>query len=354
MYKGSINRVGVLVEWSKFNPFLHDKTREMLGQARDETLTSQKMLEIEYGEFPLKGTEIKNTNDRPVEIKSIFDDKGHSFWLKAFASVFALGYVSDKKKQPSDAADKIQKNEGEYDRTMYLNHLLKTPFARIFQALTIFHRPTYKIIGHEHVHILQLNDENKTGVDMLKKNTLNDLTNAGPNEFRLAHKFNNAASLGMMNYLRSDKEIQARLHTVMATGYSKRWHQMPETQHQLWGALISSGLIAPKSIYDELKKSKDAGLERFYNPRKHPVVQALSKMNGESFELNLVYLEIGDPAVKEKHWRENLPQTYGHLLELYGDANGRNRMSVVADPAANKPVSSAVKSSGSATIAGPR
>lgn len=348
-----------MAAWSKFNPFLHNKTREMLDLAQHETLTSRKMLEIEYGEFPLKGADIQHTNDRPVEIKNIFDDKGHSFWLKAFASMFALGYVSDKKKQPqdsqaSDVGNKAQRHEGEYDRTIYLNRLIKTPFARLFQAMTIFHRPTYKIIGHEHVHILQLNDENKTGVDMLNKRTLDDLTNAGPANFRLAHKFNNVVSLGVMKYLRSDKEIQARLHTVIAAGYRKRWHQMPETQHQLWGALISSGLVAPKSIYDELEKSKDTGLEKFYNPRKHPVVQALSKMNGESFELNMVYFEIVDPVVKEKHWRENLPQTYGHLLELYGDPNGRSRLGILAGPAAEKPASPVAKSSGPAISTGPR
>ena len=46
----------------------------------------------------------------------------------------------------------------------------------------------------------------------------------------------------------------------------KRWGRLPETRHELWGALIDAGLSAPKKIHDELKNSTEAGVKDFYKP----------------------------------------------------------------------------------------
>src|SRR5690606_14076498 len=131
------------------------------------------------------------------------------------------------------------------------------------QILTLPFRAAMDTIGHEHVHVLQVHDENKTGLLTTNTSKAKDLLSKADSPLLgMANFLNACASLGTLPYLRNDAEIQARLHTVLAKGYRDRWQQLPATRHELWGALVSSGLNAPPAIRRALDSSAEEGLSR--------------------------------------------------------------------------------------------
>jgi hypothetical protein len=370
----------------------YKRDRDMFNHVAAQTLNSRNVLEIEYGEYPMKGIDIAEVNQRPLSVRGYFEDKKSGAFEKVFNSLLTLGYVRNEKIPARWSPEESEKNT--YDRAIYLNKIFYSPLAQAavlkfahaplataayavavgaktiaatasaavgilknnyflsalmissarwataVQVLTMPFKSVMDTVGHEHVHVLQVYDEHKTGFlaaspgaglceqlvqDKRKENALLSMVYSG----------DNIASIGMLGYLRKDAEIQARLHTVLAKGYREKWHQLPITQHEVWGALISAGLNAPAAIRRELDASTEPGLGRFYQKGLRGAFgRAVQKtVNVHVAQLNAAHTSLMASDVKEKYWREVIPYLYGHLVELYGDPSGRRRMGITEDPA---------------------
>lgn len=371
-----------IMAWFQVRPLnFYKRDREVFKRIASGALTSQDVLAIEFGEFPMRGLDITHMNNRPVQVRHYFQDKNTRLWRKLFFSSITLGYVHGK---PISAVDDGIKTLGEaeaqrHDRAIYLNKLFFSPLAQILigvgfhlpliktavtataasviayfkarwllvaallssarvsmyvQALTMPFKAAMDTIGHEHIHVLQVHDENKTGINMIEMTQCNDLIDTYPRPFlKPLYFLDKILSLGVVGYLRNDAEIQARMHTVLAKGYREKWQQLPVTRHQLWGALISLGLNAPAAIRGELDCSADPGLSRFYQKGVKGAFNraAMKCTSSDVADLNTAHASLFSKQLKEKYWLEILPFLYGHLVELYGDPQGRRRMGIVPE-----------------------
>jgi len=124
-----------------------------------------------------------------------------------------------------------------------------------------------------------------------------------------------------------DVQTEVILHTIMTHG-RQRWGRLPLTPHELWASLIDCGLTAPAKINDKLSSSsKDShllfhrsGLSSYFNSSLRSITDKAAA------ELNAATRAHILSDLKETFWTETLPYLYGHLLELYGDKNGRKLM----------------------------
>jgi hypothetical protein len=341
-------------------------------------MTSHKLLEIDYGHFPPKGLEIDKKNNNMVEVNNPMQDPDSSLMGKVISSVLTAGYVKSKQKVKSTSLNEKGGLKAEFDRTIYLNHLLYSPVG---QALAFFigykiggdlvtalsqpemiqstvdfvkdrwflgmlflsslrHtplaglismavKPAMMTIGHEHVHILQVYDsqENKTGFNIMKNHFKNRANNARGALSKSFNTLDRIASIGLVGYYQHDFEIQARMHNVLVRNYEK-WGRMPTTKHEFWAAMIDGGLNAPKVIHEKLKNSKDGRPQDFLkNTLSSKFNRAAIKLyRPDVVELNVATRSLFSPKLKEQHWEETLPYLYGHLLELYGHKKGRMQM----------------------------
>jgi len=371
----------------------YKRDREMFNHVAAKTLNSRNVLEIEYGEYPMKGIDITRVNQRRLSVRGYFEDKESGWFGKAVSSLLSLGYVRNKK-IPTDWSPEDADGSVTYDRAIYLNKLFYSPLAQAavlklahaplataayavatgvktiaatagaaaallknnillsallvsnarwaiaVQILTSPFKSVMDTVGHEHVHVLQVHDEHKTGFVPTSAGTglceqlVKDKRAENP-LLSMIYLGDDVASIGMLPYLRKDAEIQARLHTVLAQGYREKWHKLPTTRHEVWGALISMGLNAPAAIRRELDASTEAGLGDFYQKGLRGAFgRAVQKtVNVHVAQLNAAHASLMASDVKEKYWREVLPYLYGHLVELYGDPSGRRRMGITEDPA---------------------
>lgn len=374
----------------------YKRDREVYKHIAADTLNSRNVLEIEYGEYPMKGIDITQVNERPVHVRGYFQDKKAGFIGQALATLFTLGYVRNERvplqtQKPED----LQKGEIAFDRAIYLNKpfyspvgqagilkfvhaplasvgyalatgaktlgavaastaaflkdrwllcgmlLSTTRLASVVQLLSMPFKSVMDTVGHEHVHVLQVHDENKTGFIATSQEKgrcakLADDARAKNPLLGFVYLVDNVASFGMTHYFRKDEEIQARLHTVLAKGYREGWHKLPATKHELWGALISAGLSAPAAIRREVEQSAESGVADFYKKSvSGAFARATQKVtNVHVAQLNAAQASLISSEAKERHWREVLPYLYGHLVELYGDLSGRQRMGFVPEKAA--------------------
>lgn len=369
------------------------RDREMFNHVAAQTLNSRNVLEIEYGEYPMKGIDITQVNQRRLSVRGYFEDKKSGTVEKILTSALTLGYVRNEK-IPARWSPEEADGSNTYDRAIYLNKLFYSPlgqaailkfahaplataayavavgaktlaataaaavgllknnyflsalmissarWATAVQVLTMPFKSVMDTVGHEHVHVLQVHDEHKTGFLAtssgagLCEQLVKDKRAENP-LLSMVYSGDNIASIGMLGYLRKDAEIQARLHTVLAKGYREKWHQLPTTQHEVWGALISAGLNAPAAIRQELDASTEPGLKQFYQKGLRGAFgRAVQKtVNVHVAQLNAAHTSLMASDVKERYWREVIPYLYGHLVELYGDPSGRRRMGITEDPA---------------------
>lgn len=371
--------------FQKIRPLnFYKNDRAVFNEAAKGTLTSRRLLEIEYGEYPPKGINIANDNNRPVSIRGYFEDQANSKIGAVILTLVSLGYVDGKPKTPTGETTPVSQNK---DRTIYLNRLLNSPVGQagvfkfiyakmahliafqafmagmykmpfllegaaiiigsaatypllaaafisslrlqpLIQILTLPFRPAMDTIGHEHVHVLQVHDSKETGFNPLQSNLCKNLDLSSTFWRKTVRTIDAVLSFGTVPYLKSDAEIQARLHTVLAKGYRKQWKKLPATRHQLWAALITQGLYAPAAIRKELQETRDSEVKDFYRPGLRGAFHRVADRNTNAHvaELNAVYRNLLRDPQKEAFWRDVLPTLYGHLLELYGDPDGRDRM----------------------------
>lgn len=197
-------------------------------------------------------------------------------------------------------------------------------------------RSTLDILGHEHIHVLQKqNHPANNSFDMLddtvKHMFLANMTPVGKG----INKVDNIVTFGTSRYLINDCEVQARLHTIMVHG-SKRWGSLPKNRHQLWAALHDSGLSMPSSIREEFDreefnnaiKNDFSNASRFWKPElSDKFFRCIRKVfNPEVTELQSAQRSLYNESLRETFWRFSLPLYYGHLLALYGDRHGLDRM----------------------------
>jgi hypothetical protein len=240
------------------------------------------------------------------------------------------------------------------------------PVLHLFGLL----RPFTDIIGHEHIHILQkidLEEKRPPGSfdgirgwhalaripgaitqylrnyaanapHEVKADDYNPLENTfrksarltGP--FRIVRTLDNIMSLGMAPYFRNDFEIQARLHTLLAHG-ARRWGQLPKTREDLWQALDSMGLPMPAEIRAELKEKLKTDFAAAASPfaAGPDIAGSLRRKANMAFAFDAVELQVAQRSLlrmplKLEFWQVTLPYLYGHLLELYGQKEGRRMM----------------------------
>lgn len=335
------------------------------------SMTSQKLLEIDFGHFPPRGLNVNKPNKQIVTIKSIFEDQEHD-WLKKIALCFRVGgYVKHRPlgdKSPRDiyVNKAIYSPLGQYihahvfvflaEKIAPIAKISSLPgllgvsssllgmvfmsslrFAPLVQLLSPIMRGKIETVGHEHIHILQrdrrsLSETRFDSMATLFKNALDVYTNVhAPKSHRLLRSFDRALSfLGSRDYYLFDHEIQARLHVVIANGY-QRWGKVPASRNELWAALIDSGVSAPKSVREELTQFKAKDTQSFQTFCKPGITAKFNHyarqiVDAPTAELNIAYRAHTGKMLKEHFWNATLPYLYGHLLELYGDKEGRAKM----------------------------
>lgn len=188
-------------------------------------------------------------------------------------------------------------------------------------------------IGHEHVHILQKDDleSGKSGFNIVANTLKTKLENALKARAPKRYYLDNMLSGNTVSYFLNDYELQARLHNLVACGYQKHG-RIPMSRHELWAALIDTGVMAPQEIHEELKNSSDRSHEDFHKPGPRSSFNRAARGLADKTvaEMNTAYRAHLFDDLKNKFWRETLPYLYGHLLELYGHETGRQDMGFVS------------------------
>lgn len=171
--------------------------------------------------------------------------------IKAGLTMMASGAILGKRIEPV--------------RTIYLNSFLSYSRA--------------STTGHEATHIMQT-DHAKTLKDAEYKSISDEITlgfwkTAKRQSFakrtweRVQGKHNEKEQKEeSAAYYQRGREIQARMHQILAAGYSK-WGCVPTTKEELWAALIGGGVKPPEEVMRALQQSPSgkAALEKFITVR---------------------------------------------------------------------------------------
>lgn len=337
--------------------------------------TSRQILEVEFGHFPPKGIDFADQNhlDTRVNLRSSLQDKDAGFLTKILTTTMALGYVHGKEQVTGSELKEAKK-----DQSIYMNPILMgtigklitgkmtytgasmllgnlslaglAAFAHRYEFLlgtslltTLRHVPIIQIVtmpfksfsdvvGHEHIHVLQIHDGEraKTGFDMDEdhfKGKVREAQKEFPWYKRIRGRFDRVASLGVSSYFLNDVEIQARLHTLMVHGY-KRWGRLPGNREEFTAAAIDCGLNAPREVHERIKASKNPNVADFLKPGLTGTFMrcARKSFGTDTAEINAAQRAMMDKDLQRDFWKTTLPFMYGHLLELYGDPYGRRKM----------------------------
>jgi len=357
--------------------FPHGREAQIRALYRKGNATSREILETEFGHWPPNGINVTSTKhlDKTVELKSHFEDNRSGAFDKFFNTVATLGYVYGKETM----LPRSKKNDyGQADETIFFNPVLMGTIGKAgaaFLAYTlasrfiadlsltgalnflldhellslmvfatslrhlaitqIFTHPFHSysdVIGHEHIHILQIHDKKraKTGYDM-DQDHFKDMVTENSESFSRLKKFrkfmDNVFSFGTSRYLLNDVEVQARLHTVMVHGYH-RWGRLPENRQEFIAACVDSGLKVHPAIRKEADLLPQEVRNEFIKPGLTGAFMRAARdiISNEVGELNAAHRAIMDENLQYSFWDETLPYMYGHLLELYGDKKGRHKM----------------------------
>ena len=337
--------------------------------------TSKEILAIEYGQFPPKGLDYEPTNhlDRKVHFSTPWKDPKSGWLTKSLTSVAALGYVHGKENFVGSSLERNKPDETIFMNTALMGTLAKlamgfltvslvkqlvanltlagigsflykhellaatallTPLreATLTQIAGHPFRSFSDVLGHEHVHVLQIHDGKRarTGFDMdddhFKKSIL-----AGQKNFpawkRAVIKAGDIISFGSTRYLLNDVEVQARLHTVMVHGYH-RWGRLPRTSAEFIAGCVDAGLNVTNDEKEIIGTLPQSTQEIFLKPGLKESFERAARgvMDVNAAELNAAQRRLGSADLKKDFWQIEMPYMYGHLLELYGDPDGRAKM----------------------------
>lgn len=173
-------------------------------------------------------------------------------------------------------------------------------------------------IGHEHIHVLQnnrLDDEDYHPYDNNFREEHEKLIQKPFDKF--LKKIYSTRLFGGKHtkYLAEDCEIQARLHEFVAEGIQNGAKKIPQSKIELWTALKDSGYPMPKNLARHIDQHK----------KEHGITEQFNANTYWLSRINERFLISEDNKVAFIH--RTLPYIYGHLLELYGDDQGRKKMS---------------------------
>jgi len=110
-------------------PFnFYKRDRALFNAVAQNALTSRKLLEIEYGEFPLKGVDITTPDERPISLRGYFADKKATPLGKLLRSAFTLGYVRTSLYEKNKETKKTEPIK--FERAIYYNQLINSPLGQ--------------------------------------------------------------------------------------------------------------------------------------------------------------------------------------------------------------------------------
>lgn len=367
--------------------------------------TVAEIMRADFGEWPPKGLDLAVEPKQDVQLLPIWsamnekqferfeeavDGEDKTKKMKPITKFAVLGIL--KIFQSIMAAGAVISREIEPERIIYLNSLLSSHKA--------------STTGHEATHVMQM-DHSEASKDSETKTISNEILMAfwkaakkesftrriwkGLRGKKNEHDIEQEQEKVSVGYYQKGEEIQARIHQVLAAGYSK-WGCVPTTKEELWAALIAGGIKPPKEVIKILKQSSNgkAALEKFKTfsdfseiwantkngvkmalawggvtlaftaitglagPVSLPALllaaatnvatnvaiggagillfstaqEAVHKFSGTSAgrDISGVQKKINTEENKIVFWDSILPQVYGDLLEMYGDAKGRARM----------------------------
>jgi hypothetical protein len=258
--------------------------------------TVEEMMTAAYGVWPPKGLDIAPGAflARPVTLK--------------LTDLPVSGYIEEK------------------ERIVHINR----------DAIIARYSPVHPTLGHEGFHMLQydygLRAEELFGPaaaqlqgglplscdSIAEKLTSFDRTQ--PHE-----EFNKAARKNARNvelaHLDTGRELQARLHVVMAEAYQD-WQDMPQTKEELWMLLQSSYIQPPEAVAAQLKAlPEDARARKFIHRRGYEQ----SRREVKAVDEVRMFLATLSDAGRAMFWRETAPALYADMIEMYGDRKGRER-----------------------------
>lgn len=245
--------------------------------------TVDQIMEVAFGEWPLKGLSIRNQDKWVLPLESFHDEKGpYAFYSRKNGT--------------------IRVNSA---RMGHENSLLPTA------------------VLHECIHFCQRQTESyytRTGLN-LKDTSAIEVVDS---QIQL-HTNPDIREQYSKSRLFTGREIQPRLLQVLADGY-KSWGRMPADSEELTGALRSAGLNIPHSNASRLEVSQSAqtAKENFW-----PIPE--SSQNPAIKDLN-IFIEHLSPKGKELFLDHSAPLLYGEALEMLGDEPGRARFNLGSNP----------------------
>lgn len=370
---------------------LHKRDRDMVDLIKSSApVTSLDLLTMEYGHWPPKGVDAIPTRrlDQDFYIKSINEDPSATRKEKMISNLFCAGYVCLRNN--SESSESLSRNlylstiwssgaasalsQGVLLKAGYgvlkslvsgslISEMPQVPsflllaFAlsssrylaagHLFSIANPQTSPAFssisEVVSHEHMHVLQGDDaietfETNIGHSLHGRPFFTTALQVSEPLMsrRIIGALDSLLGLAQQHDLSCDDEVQARMHVVMMNGY-RRWGKLPETRQELWASLIDSGLYAPQSIKLEVAQAKTSNpeIEKFIK-RTNLFRLAASLTNDSSAELNTASAFHGGIGAKDYFWNVSLPYIYGHLIELYGDTNGRKKMGFSAEQSPEK------------------
>lgn len=335
-----------------------DQELKKLLLSNNFNTTSKEILSVEFGEEFLAQNGIKQLPQHPINLKPSYMDKDSGFLRQLFALFMTVGYVH-----------RLRNNEKtDSDNTIYYNPLIHSSIGKIgltsatiatiafkplVAVLSVFSgmfssargaylagftkfSPTSSfadLIGHEHVHILQresiYRSQHLMDYDVFENEMKDSISQniGGLNATRI--KIDTVASIGTSAYFRTDAEVQARIHTIVAHG-SKRWGRLPQNRNEFYAAMDEAGIEIPNSL-SEIKTNISIKNSCSNFQRKTNLVATFKRfarkhLNPEIAELNSATNAWLQKSAKEEFWKTSMPYLYGHWLELIGDPDGRKKM----------------------------
>lgn len=258
--------------------------------------TMRELLEMSFGEWPVKGLEIDPDRKHEQGVRFIRKDKGH------LAAV-----------QPLDWRRAIRYNnqlaEDAKSGILSLHGIFCHEAAHVLQNESVYWKSDSVIVGLIAWPFVQ------TYHRIFKKTQAEKIAGKFLHEecAYLRAEFNGkrSSTIETVEYLAHSKELQARLHEVMAEGYQD-WSCLPKTKYELLGSFVSAGVLEPSDIPIEIEDP--IFLQKIQMP-----IRAASEI---SYLLKEVFFT---KSVRGRFVNEILPALYVNLLELYGDKNARQR-----------------------------
>jgi len=330
------------------------------GQANVEELFA-----IEYGEWPPKGLDVDGTA-RDVEYsydrlrvkvhptQNIFRKDFYSYVpeeIRKYSPWFKQASIPDKIRGSRDLFNYLMDQAAEKIAQPFRKfHSVAGTAQPATVSLQPFHsvRGSLKTSGHEGVHVCQFQRSQSmfdpeelisTGRDRGVGKTMERIMarTETPDQTAARHKsyndFDGVESSFAPDYLSKEIEMQCRMHTMMAQGYS-RWGKLPVTKVELFAALKAQGVEMPPTIEKELASTEEGrkAMQEFRPPsflertarelwanfrKKDPMDPDVRGFNGgfNSFT----------ESQREEVGREVFPKLYATLIEFYGDKQGRER-----------------------------